>query len=64
MIQRSRYSRTSAKILPIRSNGERPALHSRGASDDLLISEVHFEDLCSARFLQLGGTGLMTAMDK
>ena len=63
MIQRSKNSRTSATILPIRPNGERPALHSRGASDDLVLTDDQLDNLCDARFLHLGGTGLMTAMD-
>ncbi len=63
MIQRSDHSRTSATILPIRPNGERPALHSRGASDNLFVSNGQFTEICDARFLHLGGTGLMSAMD-
>jgi len=64
MVQRSEHSRTSATILPIRPNGERPALHSRGASDDLVVSNDQFDEICNARFLHLGGTGLMKSMDR
>ncbi len=64
MMSRSAASRTSATILPIRPNGERPALHSRGASDDLFIEEAAFDDVCDARFLHHGGTGLLNAMDQ
>ena len=35
-------------ILPIRPNGERPALHSRGASDRLFVPEEQF-DACATR---------------
>lgn len=63
MVQRSETMRTSATILPIRPNGERPALHSRGASDDLLVTADQFDAVCDARFLHHGGTGLMNAMD-
>lgn len=64
MMQHSSRSSTSATILPIRSNGERPALHARGASDDLFVSDENFDQVCDARFLHHGGTGLLNAMDK
>ena len=56
-------AKTSATILTIRPNGERPALHCRGASDHLFIAEKDFDAVCDARFLHLGGTGLLAAMD-
>lgn len=64
MVQRSSTSLTSATLLPIRPNGERPALHARGASDDLFIPESDFDRTCDARFLHHGGTGLLNAMDQ
>lgn len=64
MMQRSSQSATSATLLTIRSNGERPALHARGASDDLFITDDNFDQACDARFLHHGGTGLLNAMDK
>ncbi|MCB1502910.1 MAG: sugar kinase [Bauldia sp.] len=63
MMQRSDTMRTSATILTIRPNGDRPALHSRGASDDLLVTPDQFDAVCDARFLHHGGTGLLNAMD-
>lgn len=54
---------TSSTILTIRSNGERPAFHQRGASDDLLITADMYDEVCDARFVHLGGTGLLAAMD-
>ena len=63
MIQQTSDAATSATILPIRPNGERPALHCRGASDNLFISEAEFDAVCDARFLHHGGTGLLNAMD-
>lgn len=63
MIQRSSKKLTSSTILPIRPNGDRPALHARGASDDLFVEESEFERVCDARFLHHGGTGLLEAMD-
>ncbi len=64
MIQRSDKTLTSSTILPIRPNGDRPALHARGASDDLYISDSDFDEVCDANYLHLGGTGLIAAMDK
>ena len=63
MIQRSETARTSATILAIRPNGDRPALHARGASDELLVTPAEFDAVCDARFLHHGGTGLLRAMD-
>lgn len=62
-IQRTRASETSATILAIRPNGERPALHCRGASDHLFIDEADFAALGDTRFLHLGGSGLLAKMD-
>ena len=39
LVQRTAQQETSATILPIRLNGERPALHCRGASDTLFIRD-------------------------
>ncbi len=64
MMQRTTACRTSATILPIRPNGERPALHSRGASDKLFIAEEDFDRVCAARHLHHGGTGLLESMDQ
>jgi sugar/nucleoside kinase (ribokinase family) len=63
MVQRTKEAPTSATILPIRPNGERPALHQRGASDFLLVDANDFDRVCDARFLHHGGTGLLNAMD-
>ncbi len=54
---------TSATILPIRANGERPALHNRGASDAFLLSEADYPAALDARFVHVGGTGLLAAFD-
>ncbi len=63
LIQRTSEKPTSATILPIRPNGERPALHCRGASDAWFVSDEGFDTVCDARFLHHGGTGLLDAMD-
>lgn len=55
---------TSATILPIRPNGERPCLHYRGASDELYVTEDEFDQVLDCTYLHHGGTGLLAAMDK
>ncbi|MCI1031001.1 carbohydrate kinase family protein [Raoultella terrigena] len=64
LIQRTTQKETSATILPIRPNGERPALHCRGASDALFVDEEAFASILDCRFLHHGGTGLLAAMDQ
>ncbi|MEP5757897.1 MAG: sugar kinase [Litoreibacter sp.] len=54
---------TSATILNVRSNGERPALHARGASDHFDVSDDILADVLDCRFMHLGGTGLLAKMD-
>lgn len=54
---------TSATILPVRPNGDRPALHNRGASDHLWVDEADFDTVCDCRILHMGGTGLLDKMD-
>jgi sugar/nucleoside kinase (ribokinase family) len=63
LVQRTEKAPTSATILPIRPDGERPALHCRGASDHLFVADADFDAVCDARFLHHGGTGLLAAMD-
>ena len=63
LVQRTGKAPTSATILTIRPNGERPALHCRGASDHLFIAESEFDAVCDASVRHLGGTGLIAAMD-
>ncbi|GIT87772.1 carbohydrate kinase family protein [Roseobacter sp. OBYS 0001] len=54
---------TSATILNVRANGERPALHCRGASDHFDVSPDQLSEVLNCRFLHLGGTGLLAKMD-
>jgi hypothetical protein len=54
---------TSTTIMNVRSNGERPALHMRGASDHFLTQEAAYPQLLDASFIHLGGTGFLRAMD-
>lgn len=47
--------RTSATILPIRPNGERPALHMPGATSSLSLDDVDLDTIASADVLHVGG---------
>ncbi len=54
---------TSSTILNIRPNGERPALHVRGASDHLEIPPAIYDQVFDAPIVHLGGTGLLQKLD-
>jgi hypothetical protein len=54
---------TSATILNVRPNGDRPALHVRGASDHFTVPEAIYDLVFDAPIVHLGGTGLLAALD-
>lgn len=54
---------TSATILNVRPNGERPALHQRGASDHFALRDDDYDIVLDAPIVHLGGTGLLRALD-
>jgi len=54
---------TSATILNVRPNGDRPALHVRGASDHFDISPGMYDQVFDAPIVHLGGTGLLRRLD-
>ena len=54
---------TSATILNVRPNGERPALHARGASDHFDVTDAMLGDVLDCRYFHLGGTGLLAKLD-
>jgi sugar/nucleoside kinase (ribokinase family) len=54
---------TSATMLPIRPNGERPALHVLGANAELTFEDVDLGVIERAKVLHLGGTCLMPKFD-
>lgn len=54
---------TSATILNVRPNGERPALHMRGASDHFDLPPALYEKVFEAPIVHLGGTGLLRKLD-
>lgn len=54
---------TSATILPIRPNGERPALHVMGANAAFTVEDVDLHALDQFRVVHVGGTFLMPKFD-
>jgi sugar/nucleoside kinase (ribokinase family) len=62
-MQRLKGVPTSATILNVRPNGERPALHVRGASDHFDVPHDMYEQVFNAPFIMLGGTGLLDRLD-
>ena len=54
---------TSSTMLPIRPNGERPALHVPGANGELVWEDLNLEVIAAADFLHMGGTSLMPKFD-
>ncbi len=60
---RKDYVQTSCTMLPIRPNGERPALHVRGANNEFSLDDINWDVLAQADYLHFGGTCLMDKMD-
>jgi sugar/nucleoside kinase (ribokinase family) len=54
---------TSATILPIRPNGERPALHVMGANAGFSVEDVNMGSLSQFDVVHVGGTFLMPSFD-
>ena len=54
---------TSATILNVRPNGDRPALHVRGASDHFDVPPALYDLVFDAPIIHLGGTGLLRRLD-
>lgn len=54
---------TSATMLPIRPNGERPALHVLGTNGELGLEDVAFDVIERAAVLHFGGTYLLPKLD-
>ena len=62
-LRRKLAVQTSATMLPIRPNGERPALHVLGANAELTAEDIDFDAIANARHLHFGGTYLMPKLD-
>ena len=54
---------TSASMLPIRPNGERPALHVLGANAEFALDDVPMTRIAQADHVHLGGTFVMPKFD-
>lgn len=54
---------TSATILNVRPNGDRPALHQRGASDAFTLTEADYPAALDAKFVHVGGMPLLAKFD-
>jgi len=54
---------TSASILNVRPNGDRPALHVRGASDHFDVPPAMYDQVFDTPIVHLGGTGLLRRLD-
>ncbi len=54
---------SSATILNVRRNGERPALHQRGASNHFDVPESAYDTVLAPPIIHLGGTGLLRKLD-
>ena len=50
---------TSATMLPIRPNGQRPALHVKGANTSLSLDYIDWDVVEAADWGHIGGTGLL-----
>jgi sugar/nucleoside kinase (ribokinase family) len=62
-MQRLKGVPTSATILNVRPNGDRPALHVRGASDHFDVPASMYDQVFDASIVHLGGTGLLRKLD-
>jgi sugar/nucleoside kinase (ribokinase family) len=63
MVSRDGSVQTSATILPIRPNGERPALHVPGTAATFTLPEDQLDAALDADIVHVGGTGLLAAFD-
>jgi len=62
-MQRLKGVPTSATILNVRPNGDRPALHVRGASDHFDVPPELYDQIFDAPIVHLGGAGLLRKLD-
>ena len=55
---------TSSSIVTTRPDGQRPALHKRGATAGFTVSDDELDRVLDAKIVHVGGVGLMDRMDK
>ncbi len=59
LLARKQGVQTSATILPIRANGERPALHTPGATSSLAKEDIDLATIATADVLHIGGPDVL-----
>ncbi|PQV52856.1 sugar/nucleoside kinase (ribokinase family) [Defluviimonas denitrificans] len=64
LMQRVPGMTTSSSVVTTRPDGQRPALHKRGATAGFYIDDAQIDRVLDTRILHIGGVGLMDAMDK
>lgn len=64
MMQRCPDFMTSSSIVTTRPDGQRPALHKRGATAGFYVRDDQVDQVLDTRIFHIGGVGLMDAMDK
>ncbi len=62
-LKRKSGVQTSSTMLPVRPNGERPALHVYGANGELIWEDLDLNVIAAADFLHMGGTSLLPKFD-
>ncbi len=63
LLRRASEHQTSATVLPIRPNGDRPALHCRGAYPTFRLTDGDREALTGCRLLHIGGPERFVHLD-
>jgi sugar/nucleoside kinase (ribokinase family) len=63
LMQRCDGYATSSSIVTTRPDGQRPALHKRGATDGFFVGDGDIDRLLDTKILHVGGVGLMNCMD-
>ncbi|MEM6712207.1 MAG: sugar kinase, partial [Pseudomonadota bacterium] len=64
LMQRVAEMTTSSSIVTTRPDGQRPALHKRGATAGFYVSDDQLDQALDTKIFHIGGVGLMDAMDK
>ena len=64
MMQRIPDMTTSSSVVTTRPDGQRPALHKRGATAGFYITDSQVDRVLDTKIFHVGGVGLMDAMDK
>lgn len=63
LVRRTSDVQTSATILPVRPNGERPALHVPGSAAVFNVADEDMDAALDADIVHVGGTGLLRSFD-